>query len=480
MRLLQDNFKFVDLFCGIGGFHLAMQRLGGECVLACDIDPENKRVYEAKFNQNNKIRFVNNIRELTRREDTPGGISLTSDDVDNLVPNHDVLCGGFPCQPFSKSGKQEGNSDKTRGTLFHDILQIINAKRPKIIFLENVKNLAGPRHIDTWNTIKASIGEMGYHVATNDIHEPLVFSPHWLSPDLGGRPQARERVFILAVRKDIEYSEENVANLVASWDLLRKRSSGDGSPVLWDTNSWDLTDYLDHNPDIKYDISPTESKYFEAWGYFLAHLEQTTLPGTPIWVFALKDDPEIHNSMALWEKRFRIFNSNFYKENKKFIDSWKNMKWGDKAERISDFPRSRQILEWQADPKSNSKTKGKVPLTTQDRDLSRLIMQLRPSGIRVKRPTYAPALVAITQTTVLGSSLSKKRKVARSLTPEECCRLQGFPDNFFDAIPTSDRIKYRQLGNAVCVTLVERIMGILIGSYPPLRINNRRDVEWVK
>ena len=113
------NMRFVDLFCGIGGFHSALSQLGHECVFACDADREAASVYEQNY-----------------------GISAHKDIRDcNNLPEFDILCAGFPCQPFSKSGSQEGFNDETRGTLFHEIMRIVKESAPKILFLENVPNL---------------------------------------------------------------------------------------------------------------------------------------------------------------------------------------------------------------------------------------------------------------------------------------------------------------------------------------------------
>jgi DNA (cytosine-5)-methyltransferase 1 len=122
------SFKFVDLFAGIGGFHAALSAAGGECVYAVEIDSAAAAVYESNWG-------INPLGDITK------------DASDNVmkVPQHDVLCAGFPCQPFSKSGAQRG-MDETRGTLYWNILRIIQKRKPSVVILENVRNLAGPRH----------------------------------------------------------------------------------------------------------------------------------------------------------------------------------------------------------------------------------------------------------------------------------------------------------------------------------------------
>ena len=144
MKQIKDqlyDFSFIDLFSGIGGFHQAMTQLGGHCVLASEIDENCTRVYENNYHMKSAV----NIRDLDEKE----------------IPDHDVLCAGFPCQAFSKAGKQAGLKDKTRGTLFFEVERILRAKHPEYIVLENVRNLVSHDHHNTWNTIQAVLRDCG-------------------------------------------------------------------------------------------------------------------------------------------------------------------------------------------------------------------------------------------------------------------------------------------------------------------------------
>ena len=136
------SFTFIDLFAGIGGFHGALSALGGECVYASEIDKDAARIY----NRNWGIQ-------------PDGDITLAANENNMDVPEHDVLVGGFPCQPFSKSGKQRG-MDEARGTLFWNIARIIEVRKPKIVLLENVRNIAGPRHEHEWEVIIETLRQL--------------------------------------------------------------------------------------------------------------------------------------------------------------------------------------------------------------------------------------------------------------------------------------------------------------------------------
>ena len=453
------SFTFVDLFSGIGGFHHALSQLGGRCVLACEMDAAARKIYERSFPRVNghAYKFVGNIRTLTREQiDDPNRLK-PPDRIDAEVPDHDLLCGGFPCQPFSKSGEQRGVRDKTRGTLFHDIIQIVEAKRPKYVFLENVRNIAGPRHTDTWSTVVSSIRAKGYLVPD----EPLIFSPHLLPPSMGGAPQVRERVFILAARKDV--GGETLARVQGFNRDLRAK-------VLWSPDRWRISHFLDPDDDIyelaQYRVSVAETNYLRAWNCFVKGVDAEQLPGFPIWAFAFQRKPDLKRGMPEWEIDFREKNSAFYNQHSDFIDEWKRRRWGRSGLTVSQFPPSRQKLEWQAGSYHPSKV---------GRKLDDLVVQFRPSGIRVKPPTYLPALVAIAQTSVVGPNLrGGKVRSFRKLTPQEAARLQSLPETVYKDVDIPISAAYKQLGNAVNVGIVKSVAQILLGqegaTYRPLNV----------
>ena len=413
-------FEFIDLFAGVGGFHRALEAEGGQCVLAVERDTECQQVYEHAFPGTS---LVADIRSLTRTDD---GSDRNESEVDALIPNHDVLCAGFPCQPFSKSGSQKGVRDRSRGTLFYDVMTIVMAKKPRFVMLENVRNLTGPRHRGTWNDIIDSLRREGYLVS----HDPLVLSPHRMAPDDGGAPQVRDRVFILA------YLPRGPQK-VAGEPLIPPEASSN-----WNPEDWRIEDFLDHDSDIEnlcdYRLNTSESMWIEAWQAFVKRIDADHLPGFPIWVDAFRSRPHIPEGTPRWKTDFLEKNSAFYRQHRTVIDSWMTEKWGTEGLYVTEFPESRRKFEWQA---------RKVQPTRVKRDLTKLVLQFRPSGIRVKPATYLPALVAITQTSIIGSRM-------RRITPREATRLQGMPDDMFVGTGISDSAAYKQLGNAVNVGVV--------------------------
>lgn len=162
------DFKFIDLFAGIGGFRLAMQACGGECV------------YSSEWDENAKQTYYHNFGEV------PFG-DITKESNKQLIPDgFDVLCAGFPCQAFSIAGYRKGFED-TRGTLFFDVAEIIRRKRPKAVYLENVKNLYTHDNGNTFAVIKQTLEELGY----------VVYHKVMNSMDYANVPQNRERIFIV-------------------------------------------------------------------------------------------------------------------------------------------------------------------------------------------------------------------------------------------------------------------------------------------
>jgi len=181
-------YKFIDLFAGIGGFHLAFHGVGAECVFASEIDKDARKTYE-----HNLKKISPNIFEAN--ED---GLNNFNDDIRSinpiLIPNHDILCAGFPCQPFSQAGHKRGFEEKTddRGNMFFIIRDVIKAKRPKCIFLENVRHLLKHDEGRTFQIIVDILtNELDY-----DIYYKVVKASDY------GLPQHRPRIFIVGFRKE--------------------------------------------------------------------------------------------------------------------------------------------------------------------------------------------------------------------------------------------------------------------------------------
>lgn len=166
---------FIDLFAGIGGFHLALSSFGAKCVFASEWDKHAQTTYYENFGI------------------MPEG-DITKIDAED-IPSHDILCAGFPCQPFSISGKQKGFED-TRGTLFFDVARIAKYHQPKILFMENVRNFERHDNGNTLRTVRDTLDEIGYN-----LWHKVLNASHY------GLPQNRERIYMIAVRKDIDIRE---------------------------------------------------------------------------------------------------------------------------------------------------------------------------------------------------------------------------------------------------------------------------------
>ncbi len=200
MTLNKKQYKGIDLFCGIGGFRLAMQDCDVECVFSSDNDKFAQETYNANFGEVPS----GDIKKIAAKD----------------IPHFDILAAGFPCQPFSYAGEKQGFEDETRGTLFFDICRILDYHRPPMVFLENVKGLKSHKDGETLSVILNNLRELGYY-------------PHWkiLSSLDFGLPQKRERWYCVAFRKDVEFKFPEPIG---------------GHPVLRD-----IVDLTDDNPALK-------------------------------------------------------------------------------------------------------------------------------------------------------------------------------------------------------------------------------------
>jgi DNA (cytosine-5)-methyltransferase 1 len=351
------EFEFIDLFAGIGGFHLAASDLGGECVFASEIDAQARKTYEANFLQHNQDLFHSN--------NFAGDITKVDE---KSIPDFDFLFAGFPCQPFSSAGNKKGFKE-TRGTLFFDIERILSHHKPKYIMLENVKHLIKHDNGNTWNTIKESLQNLGYIMP----NQPIILSPHHI-----GIPQNRERVFLLGIHKTFTKLEHLIINLPSKKEYP-------------ETNIFDIIDYDNNDKDLK--ISKYEQKALNAWNEFKLNIDDK-LSGFAVWIDEFNKNYD-YSEYPKWRQDYIIKNRKLYFNNKKFIDSWL------KKYDMHSFNVRERRFEWQAGDNYPS--------------VNDVIVQFRQSGIRCKRPNFFPALVAMVQIPVI-PSLSRKlsiKEVAR-------------------------------------------------------------------
>ena len=337
---LKNKIKFIDLFCGIGGFHQALNKYDSECVLACDIDDKCREVYELNYG----IKPEKNIKDINEKK----------------MPDFDVLCAGFPCQSFSNGGKKKSLND-SRGTLFEDILRIANEKKPKFMFLENVKHIKKIDNGNTFNYIIKRINETGYYV--NNENTIFELSPHNL-----GIPQQRERVIFVCIRNDIYDSNKTI-----DFKLPNKKINLD-KIIEKDTN---LTN--------KYKIPRDIENILNVWDEMITifDINETLSPTILCNEFYRKYTDDEFNNIPLWKKGYIKKNKPLYEKYKKYWDKW----YEDNKEIIQ----KREIygkLEWQVGKKKENDS------------IWNYFIQLRQSGIRVKKTNYFPTLVAIVQTPI--------------------------------------------------------------------------------
>ena len=376
------KFTFVDLFAGIGGFHLAMHELGGKCVFASEWDKDAQITYAANYGIVPK-------GDITKIKETD-------------IPKHDVLCAGFPCQAFSKAGKQLGFADETKGTLFFDVERILKYHKTKYIILENVRNLVSHDNGNTWKTIHSHLVKLGYRLTP----EPLIISPHYL-----GVPQLREHVVVLGV-----YDPQNSQQPLEITLPTPKSKSACSLDSILEAGC----------KDADYALTKEEVEVIDTWDEFYGGIKEKVL-GFPIWVDWFKTPPPPQDEMPEWKRLFVEKNNRLYRNNKTFIDRWLA-----KHNNLKSFTPTMRKMEWQC---------GESVTSAWD-----AFLQMRPSGLRIKRPDCAPALVAIVQVPIIG-------KYRRRMTLREAARLQSFDDKF---IPNANKHQaYKQFGNAVNVKVIK-------------------------
>lgn len=404
--------KFIDLFCGIGGFHQALCKNGHTCVFACDIDEHCKSVYKRNYNM-----------------DIHGDIKTI--DV-SIIPSFDILCAGFPCTTFSKSGKQLGFSDKIKGTLFFEICRIVEYHKPSYLILENVKNLKSHDNGNTWDIIYNNITKLGYYT----YEDPLVLNSLQFEV-----PQNRERVIIICKHMDLGHLPPKPITPV-------KNYSGTIKSIL-------ETDY-----DEKYKITGKLKVVETIWNNFLQILiiHNINIPKYPIWTDWWDSDGENTSITKIDKKLTQLENkTNVRIRQEQFSKKYKN--WIDKNR---DFYQSNfELLNpWLVESRQNNLWHGAVrKFEWQAGDMLptdsmfTILWTVRGSGIRVKRINYTPTLVAISHIPIYGPE-------SRFLTPRESIRLQSFPDSF--QLDSNDKVSYKQIGNSVNVKMIEYALYILI------------------
>ena len=315
---VNPKFKFIDLFAGIGGIRLAYQNLGGKCVFTSEWNNFAKKTYEANFGE---VPF--------------GDITKINE---NIIPEHDVLLAGFPCQPFSIAGVSKKNAlgrkhgflDETQGTLFFDIARILEQKRPNAFMLENVKNLVSHDKGNTFKVIKNTLTELGY-----SIHYQVLDGKYFV-------PQHRERIIIVGFNNKVFKGKENF-----QFPSLPKATAK-------------IKAILDKKIDPKYTLSD------KLWAYLQMYAAKHKAQGNGFG-FGLTDLEGIS----------RTISARYYKDGSEIL----------------------------------------IP----------------QKGINPRR-----------------------------LTPRECARLQGFPNDFI--IPVSDNQAYKQFGNSVTVPLIQAVGKQLVKS----------------
>lgn len=440
------NIKFIDLYAGLGGFHQALEKLGHECVWASEYNLNLRKLYKKNF------------------PNTPIEGDIFKVDL-NEIPNHDLICGGFPCQPFSRAGKMLGFEDLKKGNHFFKILEIIDSKKneaPQYIILENVETILKHNKGETFRFIEDELTKRGYEI------EKKILSPHEFNI-----PHHRRRLFIVGARKDMGGLEN--FNFPEKRDLLKTT-----------INSILCLDHKPH-PEENLSLSIENNDVLNLWSNFIETFpDDMPLPGFPIWshewgaTYPFEDytpqsstieelnelrgtygekisgkDKEIIINKFIpryaqkdlekfpnWKIVYIRKNRDFYKKNKDFIDLFvlKNPK-------LKYFEFSYQKLEWSC--------------SGAERTLDDKIIQFRPSGLRVKLNNWSPALTTVRTQNIYIPKIKRKLSLLE-LSKLQSMDIKHLPD-IYDGkfFPNGG---YKAFGNAVNVEVVRLIAKNLLNN----------------
>ncbi len=418
--------KFIDLFAGLGGFHTALDKLGHECVFASEKKEDLAKLYEQNFN-------IKVNRDITKI------------DIDK-IPEFDILCAGFPCQPFSKAGSQKGLSDVRNGSLFDRISNILEVHEPEYFILENVRNLENHDNGETWKYIQHQLeSKLKYSI---DYH---IYSPHYF-----GIPQHRERFFIVGSKKGLGHF---------NWP----------KPLNTKTS---IFEYLDKNPQNPTKLEPEKVYVLELWQEFLDRLPKTAkMPSWPIWsmefgaTYPFEEITPFKSSskrLGMCKGNFGIalsgmtreqkFNNlpNYARTEEDKFPSWKKhyirsnrefyIKYKSYIEPVVKKIQELGVPSWQ---------KFEWNIQGGERNVNNYIIQFRGSGVRLKRTEFFPSLVTVsTQIPILGWE-------QRYITPREGARIQSMNGI---KLPENVGSCFAALGNAVNVEIVKLIAKELINN----------------